>query len=235
MFSAAQYNFKWLKQWPLGHLFGEALLETSKLHFWMQSELPFAQKVWAYFPHRARWRCCPSLLLKEHVSQQTCCLSFLRKTLTSEAEISFCCFSLQFTCRARGRRCILFWVTHTSTELSTKGQASGINSSLAWTYTKPLSTFFTLTTVRQWPRLAREVVQSLPLEFFRIQPNKVLHNLIWSQSQPCWKQGVGLETSWHSIKPAFSYESVTLGQLFWSDQADPWAWREGQGREGSIS
>lgn len=133
MCSAAPYNFKWLKQWPLGHLFGEAVPETGKFHSWIQTELPFAHKVCAYFPHRARWRCCPSLLLKEHVSQQTCCLSFLRTTLTSEAEMSFRCFSLQFTCRARGQRCIPFWVTHTSTVLSTKGQAWGINSSLTWT------------------------------------------------------------------------------------------------------
>lgn len=148
---------------PLPFIWG-GCSRDSKPHSRIQSELPFAQKVWDYVPHRAMWRCCPSLLLKEHVSQQTCCLSILRTTLTSEAEMSFRCFSLQFTCRARGRRCIPFWVTHTSTELSTKGQTAEINSSLTWTYTKPLSTFFTLTTVQQWPRLAREVVQSLSLE-----------------------------------------------------------------------
>lgn len=99
--------------------------------------------------------------------------------------MSFHCFSLQFTCRARGRRLIPFWVTHTSTELSTKGQASGINSLLAWTYIKPLSTFFTLTTFQQWPRLGHPC----PWRFVRIQLNKVLHDQSDLRANPAGNRG----------------------------------------------
>lgn len=146
MFSAAQYNFKWLKQWHLCHLLGEAVPEM--VSFTPESSLKFSllRKFGLAF-HMGQWEGFAFLLLKELVSQKTCCLCCLRATLTSEAEISFCCLSFQFTCRAMGWRCIPFWVTHTFSELSTKGQASGINSSLAWSYTKPLSAFFTLTAV----------------------------------------------------------------------------------------
>lgn len=104
----------------------------------------------------------------------------------TEVEMNFHCFSLQFTCRARGQRHIPFWVTHTSTELSTKGQASGINSLLAWTYIKPLSTFFTLTTFQQWPRLGHPC----PWRFVRIQLNKVLHNRSDLRANPAGNRGL---------------------------------------------
>lgn len=212
MFPAAQYNLSNssnnLSVNCLGRLF-QKLVSVAPGFF-------FAQKVWAYFPRGARWRCCPSLLLEEYASQQTCCLSFLRTTLTPEAEMSFCCFSLHFTCRARGWRYIPFWVTHTSTELSTEGQIPRINSSLTWTYTKQLSTFSLWQQSSTGPAWLERLYNLHTWRFFRIHLNKVLYNPFWPQSVPCWKERVQLETSWHPVKLIFSYESITLGQLFWS-------------------
>lgn len=80
------------------------------------------------------------------------------------------CFSLHFTCRARGWRCIPFWVTHTSTELSTEGQIPRINSSLAWTNAKKKKALFPS---YNGPALAQpdqrylDIVQSLHLEVFQ--------------------------------------------------------------------
>lgn len=149
--------------------------------------------------------------------------------------MTFRCFSLQFTCRARGQRCIPFCVTHTSIELSTKGQALGMNSSLAWIYTNHWALFSPWQQSSSGPGWPERLCNPCPWNCVRIQLNKVLHNPMWSQSQPCCKQGDVLETSWHPIKPAFSYEPITLGQLFCSDRADPWAWSEGEGRAEGIS
>lgn len=141
MFSAAQYNLSNssnnLSVNCLERLFQRLVSITP------ESSLNFSllRKFQPYFPHRAMWMCCPSLLLEEYVSQPTCCLSFLRTTLAPEAEMSFHCFSLHFTCRARGQRCIPFWVTHTPTELSTEGRVPRTNSPLAWIYTKQLTLF----------------------------------------------------------------------------------------------
>lgn len=109
-------------------------------------------------------------------------------------------FSLHFTCRARGWRCIPFWVTHTSIELSTEGQIPRINSSLTWSYTKQLSTFSLWQQSSTGPAWSERLYNLCTWRFFRIHPNKVLYNPFWSQS-PCWKQKVELETSWSFCFP----------------------------------
>lgn len=81
--------------------------------------------------------------------------------------MSFHCFSLHFTCRAREWKCIPIWVTHTSTELSTEGQIPRINSSLAWTYTKKLSTFSLLQQSSTGPAWPERLCNHLHLEVFQ--------------------------------------------------------------------
>lgn len=47
-----------------------------------------------------------------------------------------------------------------------------------------------------WGSLPREVVQTPSLEIFKSQLDKILSNLVWPQSQPCFKE-IGEETSWN--------------------------------------
>lgn len=233
MFSAAQYNLSNssnnLSVSCLGRLLQTLVSITP------ESSLNFSllRKFGPYFPHRAMWRCCPSMLLEEYVSQQTCCLSFLRTTLTPEVEMSCHCFSLHFTWRARGWRYIPFWVTHTSTELSTEGQVPRTNSSLAWTYTKQLSTFSLWQQSSTGPAWAERLCNLCPWRFSRIHLNKVLHNPFWPQSMPCWKQKVELETSDTPSSLCFPMNLLTwasssdLIELTLDDEIE-------EGREGGV-
>lgn len=54
--------------------------------------------------------------------------------------------------------------------------------------------------IKQWCRLPREAVQSLPLEVpSKSWWDKALSNLAWSESWPCFENRIGLQTSWHRL------------------------------------
>lgn len=98
---------------------------------------------------------------------------------------------------------------------------------------KTIEHFFSLTTVQHWPSLSREVVQSLHLEVFQDPSEQSPAQPILASEHAMLEAKGWTRDFWHPIKPMFSYESITLGQLFWSDWADPWWWnwrREGRWR-----
>lgn len=95
---------------------------------------------------------------------------------------------------------------------------------------KTIEHFFSLTTVQHWPSLSREVVQSLPLEVFQDPSEQSPAQPILASEHAMLEAKGWTRDFWHPIEPMFSYESINLGQLFWSDWANPW-WRNWR-REG---
>lgn len=75
--------------------------------------------------------------------------------------------------------------------------------------------FLPMRTVKQHKRLPREAVQSQALlspswEVFKTQTSKNLSNLFWLQSWPCFKQEVGIESSWHPFQPELSCNCIII-------------------------
>lgn len=68
-------------------------------------------------------------------------------------------------------------------------------------------------TDKQWNRLPRGMVWPSTLEFFKTWLHKSLGSLIWCHSWSCFKQNVGLETSWGLFQPQFFLWSFMFKQV----------------------
>lgn len=69
--------------------------------------------------------------------------------------------------------------------------------------------FFTMT-VKQWRRLPREVVRSPSSPIYKTWLDKVLSNLVWSHSWPCFDEPLGLFQPEVSYNPIIFYKPCVI-------------------------